>query len=175
MGGTLGRHGAYSGQAHGYPPFSLSNKSFRQAVTNFELACVQNLISSNAKDTLTGFFHTIFLPVDEQLSSSWHVFSTSCFSLHYSIPHLPQKGKSWNKKRVPKTALFFLCSGLLSLVDLAELAAVVSHAGLAHAVRQTEGSALRASNDAGNVQLPHGAATLIATSLGHFSLRNRHG
>ena len=81
-----------------------------------------------------------------------------------------------NKKRAPpKRYSFFMCFGLLSLSDLAELTTIVGQARLAHPVGQTKRAALGAGNDAGNLQLPHGAATLVAASLGHFSLRNRHG
>ena len=68
-----------------------------------------------------------------------------------------------------------MCFGLLSVSDLAELTTIVGQARLAHTVGQTKRAALGAGNDAGNFQLPHVAATLVAASLGHFSLRNRHG
>ena len=79
------------------------------------------------------------------------------------------------KKSAVFTALFFLCSGLLSLSDLAELTTIVGQARLAHPVGQTKRAALGAGNDAGNIQLPHGAATLVSTLLGNFTLRDCHG
>ena len=79
------------------------------------------------------------------------------------------------KKRAPQAALFFHVFCLLSVSDLAELTTIVGQARLAHTVGQTKRAALGAGNDAGNLQLPHVAATLVAASLGHFSLRNRHG
>ena len=62
---------------------------------------------------------------------------------------------------------------LLSL-DLAKGVAVVGQTIFAHPVGQTIGTALGAGNDAGNLQLPHGATTLVAASLRNFSLRNGH-
>ena len=63
---------------------------------------------------------------------------------------------------------------LLSSLDLAEGTAIVGHALLAHAVGQTESTALGASDDTGGLQLPHGATTLVAASLRNFSLRDGH-
>ena len=63
---------------------------------------------------------------------------------------------------------------LLLGLDLAERTTVVGHAILAHTMRHTESTALGASHDTGSLQLPHGAASLIASSLRYFSLRNRH-
>ena len=72
------------------------------------------------------------------------------------------------------TAGFFYGTLLLGL-DLAKRTAVVGQTILAHTVRQPERPALGASHDTGSLQLPMGAAPLIAPGLGHFSLRNRHG
>ena len=69
--------------------------------------------------------------------------------------------------------LFCNLTLLLSL-DLAEGTTVVGHAILAHTMRHTESTALGASHDTGSLQLPVGAAPLIATGLGRLSLRNRH-
>ena len=56
-----------------------------------------------------------------------------------------------------------------------EQLAIIGQAGLAHPVGQPIGTALGAGHDTGSLQLPNGAAPLIAPGLGHFSLRNRHG
>ena len=66
-----------------------------------------------------------------------------------------------------------MANQLLSL-DLAEGTTIVSQAIFAHPMRHAESAALGAGHDTGSLQLPVGAATLIATGLGHFSLRNRH-
>ena len=44
----------------------------------------------------------------------------------------------------------------------------------AHPVRQPVGTALGAGHETGSLQLPVGAAPLIAPGLGYFSLRKRH-
>ena len=63
---------------------------------------------------------------------------------------------------------------LLSLRLLgAERTAVVGQAIFAHPVGQPVGAALGAGHDTGSLQLPVGAAPLIAPGLGYFSLRNR--
>ena len=62
---------------------------------------------------------------------------------------------------------------LLSL-DLAKGVAVVGQTIFAHPVGQPVSTALGASHDTGSLQLPVGAAPLIATGLGRLSLRNRH-
>ena len=59
-------------------------------------------------------------------------------------------------------------------LDLAKGVAIVGQTIFAHPVGQTIGTALGASHDTGSLQLPHVAATLVATSLRSFSLRNRH-
>lgn len=70
---------------------------------------------------------------------------------------------------------FFLRNELLLRLDLAERTAIVGQAIFAHPVRQPVSPALGAGHDTGSLQLPYGAAPLIAPGLGHFSLRNRHG
>ena len=55
---------------------------------------------------------------------------------------------------------------LTAIVVTASLACSVGHDGL---------TALGADGHAGSGQLPVGATTLIATSLGHFTLRDSHG
>ena len=66
-----------------------------------------------------------------------------------------------------------MANQLLSL-DLAEGTTIVSQAIFAHPMRHAESAALGAGHDTGSLQLPVGAATLVATSLRSFSLRNRH-
>ena len=60
-------------------------------------------------------------------------------------------------------------------LDLAKRVTVIGQAIFAHPVRQPVSPALGTSHDTGSLQLPNGAAPLIAPGLGHFSLRNRHG
>ena len=55
---------------------------------------------------------------------------------------------------------------LTTIVVAASLASSVGHDGLA---------TLGANCHAGSSQLPVGATALIATGLGHFTLRNSHG
>ena len=59
-------------------------------------------------------------------------------------------------------------------LDNLDLAAVVSTALLAHSVRQVQRTAFRAFDEAGSRQLPVGAAALVASSFGYFSLRYCH-
>ena len=72
---------------------------------------------------------------------------------------------------------FFVYSKLLLGLglDLAKRVTVIGQAIFAHPVRQPVGTALGAGHDTGSLQLPVGAAPLIAPGLGYFSLRNRHG
>ena len=76
--------------------------------------------------------------------------------------------------QITNRVTFFMQIQLLSL-DLAKGMAIVGQAIFAHPVRQPIGTALGAGHDTGSLQLPVGAAPLIAPGLGHFSLRNRHG
>ena len=55
---------------------------------------------------------------------------------------------------------------LTAIVVAASLASSMGHDGLA---------TLGANGNAGSRQLPVGATALIATGLGHFTLRNSHG
>ena len=59
-------------------------------------------------------------------------------------------------------------------LDLFDLAAIVGTALRAHSVRQMQRATLGASHETGSRQLPHGAASLIASLLGYFSLRYCH-
>ena len=68
----------------------------------------------------------------------------------------------------------FFGSELLCLGNRKNLAAIVGTAVLAGSMGQTRFAALRASNDAGNGQLPVGAASLIPSCLGNFTLGNSH-
>ena len=66
-----------------------------------------------------------------------------------------------------------LLSGNVGLDDL-DLTAVIGTALLAHSVRQAQSAALRASDDAGDRQLPVGTASLISSCAGYFSLGYCH-
>ena len=63
---------------------------------------------------------------------------------------------------------------LCRLSVLAVIAAIVGPAGRADAMRETGSAALGAGQDTGILQLPDVAASLIATSLGHFCLWDCH-
>ena len=56
-----------------------------------------------------------------------------------------------------------------------DLTAVVGTASLTSSVGLNGLTALGASDDAGSRQLPVAATALIATGLGHFTLRDSHG
>jgi hypothetical protein len=74
----------------------------------------------------------------------------------------------------PSSFLAHLVGLGLSGLGLAELAAIVSHAGLAEPMGQAVRTTLGALAEAGGLQLPHGAAALIPTLLGYFRLRDCH-
>ena len=59
-------------------------------------------------------------------------------------------------------------------LDNFDLTAIVAAALLAHSVRQMQRAALGACHETGSRQLPDGAASLIASLLGYFSLRYCH-
>ena len=90
-----------------------------------------------------------------------------------------EAGKTGAKKPQRKLRCgFFVIHSKLLLglgLDLAKRVTVVGQAIFAHPVRQPVSPALGTSHDTGSLQLPNGAAPLIAPGLGHFSLRNRHG
>ena len=67
--------------------------------------------------------------------------------------------------------------GFPALVSLGSqnLTTIVVAASLASSVRHDGLTTLGANCYAGSSQLPVGTAALIATSLGHFTLRDSHG
>ena len=71
----------------------------------------------------------------------------------------------------------FLCISAFALLclDSQDLTAIVGTASLASSVGHDGFTALGANGHAGSRQLPVGATALIATGLGHFTLRNSHG
>ena len=69
---------------------------------------------------------------------------------------------------------FLVGTELLRLGGRKNLAAIVGTAVLASSVRQTSFTALRASDYAGDGELPVGAASLIPSCLGNLTLRNSH-
>mgnify|MGYP007114580043 CR=1 FL=1 len=69
---------------------------------------------------------------------------------------------------------FLVGTELLRLGGRKNLAAIVGTAVLASSVRQTSLTALRASDYAGDGELPVGAASLISSCAGNFSLRYCH-
>ena len=82
--------------------------------------------------------------------------------------------KTRGKPRFPpaRTQKILLIRGH-GLDDL-DLTAIVGTALRAHSVRQMQRTALGACHQTGSRQLPHGAASLIASLLGYFSLRYCH-
>ena len=64
--------------------------------------------------------------------------------------------------------------GFAFLLNGDDLAAIVLTALLARTVGQMISSAL-ALDESGNLQLPMGAAALVASCLGYFTFRNSHG
>ena len=85
------------------------------------------------------------------------------------LPYLSRQ-----KERGVAPSFLFACLVGLGLggLHLAELAAIVSHAGLAQPVGQTVSAALGALVETGSLQLPHGAAALVPALLGYFRLRD---
>jgi hypothetical protein len=59
-------------------------------------------------------------------------------------------------------------------LDDLDLTAVIGTALRAHSVGQMQRTALGACHQTGSRQLPHGAASLIASLFGYFSLRDCH-
>ena len=59
-------------------------------------------------------------------------------------------------------------------LDLLDLTAIVGTAFRAHSVRQMQRTTLGACHQTGSRQLPNGAASLIASLLRYFSLRDCH-
>ena len=83
--------------------------------------------------------------------------------------------------RKKRKAGAFLCIPLfcagLKLLSLGshDLTTIVVAASLASSVGHNGFAALGADAHAGSGQLPVGTTTLVATSLGHFTLRDSHG
>ena len=63
---------------------------------------------------------------------------------------------------------------MIGLLALNDLVTIVAHALGTNTVGQAGSTTLGAGVDAGILQLPHGATTLVAASLRNFSLRNGH-
>ena len=63
---------------------------------------------------------------------------------------------------------------MIALLALNDLVAIVVHALGTDTMGQTSSTTLGAGVDAGILQLPHGAATLVSTLLGNFTLRDGH-
>ena len=81
-----------------------------------------------------------------------------------------QKARREESSSLLKHASLFCDDGL----DNLDLAAIVVTALLAHSVRQVQRTAFGASNETGSLQLPNGAAALVASCFGYFSLRYCH-
>ncbi len=83
-----------------------------------------------------------------------------------------------SKEGRPKSSLLTRTHGILLAcchrLNVLDLAAVIGTALRAHSVRQMQRAALGACHETGSRQLPNGAASLIASLLGYFSLRYCH-
>ena len=77
-------------------------------------------------------------------------------------------------RSLPLHSAFLLRAKLLSLGSH-DLTTIVVAASLASSVGHDGFAALGADAHAGSGQLPVGTTTLVATSLGHFTLRDSHG
>ncbi len=83
-----------------------------------------------------------------------------------SFPHARKKRKA--------VSLPLTFPALVSLGGQ-DLTAIVGTASLASSVRAHGFTALGANSHTGSGQLPVAATALIATGLGHFTLRDSHG
>ena len=79
------------------------------------------------------------------------------------------------KKRKAKAFLYAHAFPALVSLGGQDLTAIVGTASLASSMRHDGLTALGANSHAGSGQLPVGAAALVATGLGHFTLRDSHG
>ena len=76
---------------------------------------------------------------------------------------------------MPSSAFRFYASVRLLSLSSHDLTTIVVAASLASSVGHNGFAALGADAHAGSGQLPVGTTTLVATSLGHFTLRDSHG
>ena len=93
--------------------------------------------------------------------------------LHFINGITPDKEKEEGRS-LPLHSAFLLRAKLLSLGSH-DLTTIVVAASLASSVGHNGFAALGADAHAGSGQLPVGTTTLVATSLGHFTLRDSHG
>jgi hypothetical protein len=87
-------------------------------------------------------------------------------------PVMQKKSREKEKKRAHCPLLTLLCK--LLCLDLDDFTAIVGAASLAGSVGQTGLTALGASDDTGDRQLPVGVTSLISSCLGNFSLGYCH-
>ena len=85
--------------------------------------------------------------------------------------------RKWKKRKAESLPLHFraYCLGGLLSLGSHDLTTVVVAASLASSVGHDGFAALGANAHAGSRQLPVGTTTLVATGLGHFTLRDSHG
>ena len=76
---------------------------------------------------------------------------------------------------MPSSAFRFYAGAELLSLGSHDLTTIVVAASLASSVGHNGFAALGADAHAGSGQLPVGTTTLVATSLGHFTLRDSHG
>ena len=93
--------------------------------------------------------------------------------LHFINENIPDMEKEEGLS-LPLHSAFLRQAKLLSLSSH-DLTTIVVAASLASSVGHNGFAALGADAHAGSGQLPVGTTTLVATSLGHFTLRDSHG
>ena len=108
------------------------------------------------------------------LRNTWRIHAaTWAFSL--LTPSLSSHKQQDKKRgRLRTTSLSFSYRANLLSFNRNDFTAIVIAASLAGSVRQAGLAALRASYDAGDLQLPVGAASLISSCTGYFSLGYCH-
>ena len=98
-------------------------------------------------------------------------------SIYTFFTKISKTGISTNMEKAEGKRLPLSLRSFPALVSLGgqDLTAIVRAASLASSVGHDGLTALGANGHAGSRQLPVGATALIATGLGHFTLRNSHG
>ena len=95
------------------------------------------------------------------------------WDLHFVQDKVAINGKRGRPE--PSSAFRFYASARLLSLSSHDLTTIVVAASLASSVGHNGFAALGADAHAGSGQLPVGTTTLVATSLGHFTLRDSHG
>ena len=99
----------------------------------------------------------------------------SCEIVSGDSPQIPIYRSSVDKEKEEGQEAFLCVFPALVSLGGQDLTAIVGAASLASSVGHDGLAALGANSHAGSRQLPVGATALIATGLGHFTLRDSHG